>query len=83
MKHLQSLGRIVHLHLPLLLLHDRLRDFGARGVVVAPGQTLEHLFAEREPLYRRYADVTIDCSRKTHEEAVHAIVRCVPAGGID
>jgi shikimate kinase len=78
MGHLRSLGHIVHLHLPLPLLRNRLRDFGARGVVMVPGQTLEDLFAERAPLYQRYADVTIDCSGKTHEEAVAAIVRCAP-----
>jgi shikimate kinase len=78
MQHLQSLGWVVHLHLPLSLLHARLRDFGARGVLMTPGQTLEQLFAERAPLYRRYADASIDCSRKTHDEAVEAIVRCVP-----
>jgi shikimate kinase len=30
-----------------------------RGLAIAPGQTVEDLFREREELYRRYADVTV------------------------
>jgi len=75
MQHLRTLGTIVHLALPLPLLRSRLQDFGTRGVVMQPGQSLEDLFAERDPLYRRYADVTVDCSGKRHEEAVGEILK--------
>jgi shikimate kinase len=75
MQHLHALGMVVHLHLPLAPLRRRLRDLGSRGVVRSPGQTLDELFAEREPLYRRYADVTLDCSGLNHEQAVEAIIR--------
>jgi shikimate kinase len=77
MVHLRSLGAIVHLHLPVAALLGRLVDFGSRGVVMAPGQTLESLFAERDPLYRRYADVTVDCAGLSHEAAVQAIMMAV------
>jgi shikimate kinase len=39
-----------------------------------PGQTVESLFAERQPLYQRWAAVTVDCSGTTHEQAVEKIV---------
>jgi len=42
---------------------------------MGPGQTLPQLFAEREPLYRKYADLTIDCAGCTHEEIVAMVVR--------
>ena len=77
MAHLRSLGVIVHLHLPLPLLRTRLRNFESRGVLRARGQSLESLFAERDPLYRDYADVTVDCSRLTHEAAVQRIIKAV------
>ena len=73
MRHLQSLSVIVHLDLPLDLVRLRLVDVDQRGVVRSPGQSLEHLFAERQPLYRRYADLTIDCTRQTHEQLVERI----------
>jgi len=55
-------------------------DFRSRGVLRAPGQSLQSLFTEREPLYRRYADCTIDCTGLTHEGAVRAIMKAVCGG---
>jgi shikimate kinase len=72
--HLRALGPIVHIDLPLPLLRQRLDDFGSRGVVMVPGQTLEDLYAERAPLYRRAADVRVDCAGKGHEAALQAIL---------
>jgi len=80
MAHLQSVGVIVHLHLPLAALRRRLVDFGSRGVVMAPGQSLASLFAERDPLYRRYATITVDCTRLNHEAAVRAIAAATGVG---
>lgn len=61
MSHLGRTSRIVFLHLPLPELKQRLADIQARGVIIAPGQSLKGLFAERVPLYQQYADLTIDC----------------------
>jgi shikimate kinase len=80
MAHLRSLGPIVHLHLEITQLRQRIGDLAARGVVRTPGQTLDDLFTERAPLYRRYADVTVDCSGRNHEEAVEEIMRVLDGG---
>jgi shikimate kinase len=32
------------------------------------------LYDQRQPLYRRYAQLTIDCTNKTHEQIVAEIV---------
>ncbi len=74
MRHLQSAGRVVYLNLPLGLLMERLTNLGSRGVVRVPGQSMQDLYAERAPLYERWAEFTIDCSRKTHEELVEEIL---------
>jgi shikimate kinase len=74
MRHLKALGVVVHLDLPLSLLESRLLDFGARGVVASGGQTLGDLYRQRQPLYQQYADVTIDCTGRNHEQVVHAIL---------
>lgn len=42
-----------------------------------PGQTLAGLFAERTPLYRQYADLTIDGTSWGIEETVRAIAKFV------
>jgi len=74
MAHLRAAGIVVHLALPLAALQTRLTNIGTRGILRAPGQTLESLFHERAPLYRRYADVTVDCFGKSHERIVDEIV---------
>jgi len=75
MARLQASGIIIHLDLDLPALEKRLTNLPTRGVVMGPGQDIRRLFAEREPLYRKYADLTIDCAGFTHEEIVGMIVR--------
>jgi shikimate kinase len=74
MQHLKSGGRVVHLDLALDEIEKRLTNFGSRGVVMARGQTLRSLYDQRQPLYRRWADLTVDCAGKTHEQIVDEIV---------
>ena len=75
MAHLRASGRVIHLDLGLPALRKRLINLPTRGVVMVPGQTLGQLFAERQPLYRKYAHLTIDCSGCSHEDMVRKIVR--------
>jgi len=75
MARLQASGIIIHLDLDFSALENRLTNLSTRGVVMGRGQTLPQLFAEREPLYRKYADLTIDCAGCTHEEIVGMMVR--------
>jgi shikimate kinase len=77
MKHLGACGAIVHLTLDLPAIKKRLTNLDSRGVVMAPGKTLELLYKERMPLYRQYADFTVNCRGKTHEEIVGEIIRAV------
>ena len=76
-RHLKSAGVLVHLDLDLALLEKRLTDLNSRGVVMPRGQTLAALFAERQPLYRRCADLTIDCAGRTHEQVVAEITEAL------
>jgi len=75
MQHLVSSGIIIHLDLDLPALENRLTNLNSRGVVMAPGQTFSQLFAERQPLYQKYARYTIPCADQTHEEIVGQITR--------
>lgn len=60
MQHLRGLGPVVHLHVSLPLLEDRIARKPDRGLAIAPGQTIADLFAEREALYTRYAQCRIE-----------------------
>ena len=59
MKHLATLGPIVYLDVPMKIILERIARNPDRGLAIAPGQTVEELFREREELYRRYADITV------------------------
>jgi shikimate kinase len=65
---LRDTGPVVHLELPLELLERRLADQATRGIVMAPGQTLEGLYRQRRPLYARWADLSVDCTGKTQDQ---------------
>lgn len=77
MSHLRALGRIVYLHLPLEELERRLNNISTRGIAMAPGETLADLFAYRAPLYRNYADLTVDVGRQSLEETVALVLRAL------
>lgn len=78
MRHLKELGTVVYLSLDEAAVEKRLKNIVLRGVVMRKaGETVADLYAERVPLYEKYADVTIDCRGKDAEETVRAIVEVV------
>ena len=78
MLHLKELGTVVYLKLSEPALEKRLKNIFRRGIVMrTPGETVAQLYAERVPLYEKYADVTIDCEGHTVEETVQAIAEAV------
>ena len=68
--HLRTLGRVVYLKLPLETLARRIENITTRGIAMAPGETLAHIYDYRLPLYRKYADLTVEVERQTLEETV-------------
>ena len=75
MKHFGETGVVVYLKLAYEELEKRLGNLHRRGVVLKPGFSLSDLYEEREPLYEKYADITIECHGKTAEECVDLIVK--------
>lgn len=73
MEHLKSLGILIHLDLLPQFLEKRLKNLSSRGVVMAKGQNIETLYAQRHPLYCRYADMTIKCNNLSIDETVNQI----------
>lgn len=74
MARLRRDGLIVFLSVPLAEVERRLGNFGERGVVREPGQSLADLHAEREPLYRRHADRIVDCQGLDHDSVVRRVL---------
>ncbi len=74
MQRLKALGTVAHLDLPLAALEERLARLDGRGRFMAPGQTLHGLYQQRQPLFRQYADFSVDCLERTQEQIVEEIV---------
>ena len=73
MEHFDSIGTVVYLNLPYEEIEQRLGNLEERGVTIKKGQTLKDLYNERTPLYKKYANLTIDCQGKTIREIVEEI----------
>lgn len=74
MAHLKSMGTVVYLRLGLASVEARLKNLFRRGVVMRrAGETVADLYAERVPLYEKYADVTVDCDGLDVESTVRAV----------
>ena len=75
MTHLAAGGPVVHLDLPLERIIQRIENLSVRGLVMEPSSSLSELHRQRHPLYRRWAEVTIDCEGLTQDQVVAEIIR--------
>ncbi len=73
MAHYRQIGTVVYLHLPLEGIRERLGDLNERGVTLRDGQDLDGLYAERQPLYEKFADITVECEGLSIREIVEQI----------
>ncbi len=74
MMHLQENGLIILLDVALPVLEARIHNLDTRGLVKSPDQSFANLFAERLPLYKKYADRTIACFDMGKEEICGRII---------
>ena len=72
-KHLKASGVLIFLNTKMYQLERRLKNAHTRGIAMKNGQTLSTLYNERIPLYRKYLDIEIDCSKKHIETIVEEI----------
>lgn len=73
MKHFGETGVVVYLKLAYEELEKRLGNLHRRGVVLKPGFSLPDLYAERAPLYEKYADLIVGCDGKDIRQIVEEI----------
>lgn len=78
MAHLKEMGTAVYLDAPCGEIAARIPDFAARGVIMRGSvRTAEELYRERTPLYRKYADITVETAGLSAEETAEEIARRV------
>ena len=73
MDRLKSGGVLFFLNTKMYQLERRLKNIQTRGIAMQPGQSVAALYEERMPLYKKYADVEIDCSKKHIETIITEI----------
>jgi shikimate kinase len=72
--HLKSGGIVIFLNAKPYQLARRIKNPGRRGIAMKGGQTLEELYRERLPLYRKYADIEINCAGKHINTVISDII---------
>lgn len=75
MARLTSAGPIVYLESDLTSLEQRVAKAPLRGIASSASQSFAEVYAERTPLYARYADITVDATDGCAEEVAANILR--------
>jgi len=73
MAHLQSISEIIFLKVNYEDILKRIRNFTTRGIAKSADQSFLDLYNERQVLYNRYAETSIDCSALDQEEVAGKI----------
>ena len=74
MQHLKQAGPAVYLAADLETLEQRVAAAPLRGIANDGDQTFADVYAERTPLYRRYADITVDATAGCPEQVAQDIL---------
>jgi shikimate kinase len=77
MQALAADGVIIHLHVDQSIILERVTDAATRGLARDADQSLADLYAEREALYRRYAELRVDVGRLDRAAATHAVIQAL------
>ncbi|MBC7085941.1 MAG: shikimate kinase [Methanomethylovorans sp.] len=64
MNYLKEKSVIIYLHTPLSRIKKQINNQTSRGIVGLKNRNLENIFAERLPLYQKYADMSIDIDER-------------------
>ncbi|WP_034633727.1 homoserine kinase [Maridesulfovibrio bastinii] len=73
MERLKALGPVVFLKISQETCLSRIGGGDGRGLAMIPGQTVENLYEERQPLYSRYADFTVQTDKYSPEDCAEKI----------
>lgn len=79
MRHLQGFGRVVFLKVGLDTLNARVNNKSSRGLAAPQGHTLQNIFDERQPLYERYAEVTVDANGQSVDDTLASVLKALRA----
>ena len=74
MRYLSEVGKIVYLKISYDTMIHRIRNIETRGILLRDGETIAGMYEDRQKLYERYAELTVDCNCLDTEKTVRAIM---------
>ena len=77
MTHLLEISKVIFLEVNFEEIEKRIHNFKTRGIAKGNNQTFKELFDERQILYKRYAEVVIDCNRLNQEQLAVQIAKSI------
>ena len=76
MDHLKRISTVAYISADINRIKGRIRNITSRGIVMMKNQSIADVFMEREPLYKRYADITVD-GNADQERVVEEILKAL------
>lgn len=64
MQNLSSDATVVYINVPFDEIKRRVTNIKTRGIAFRENETLEIIYGNREPLYKKYADITVNVSEE-------------------
>lgn len=77
MEHLKQIGTVIYIRLSYKEIISRVGDIEHRGIALKAGQSFEELYAERCPLYEKYADIVLDAEGTSIENLAKRMGKCL------
>jgi len=75
MSHLLGISKVIFLEVNFEEIKKRIHNFESRGIAKSKNQSFRELFAERQILYKKYAEITVNCNESDQEELAFQIVQ--------
>ena len=77
MAHLLDISKIIFLDVNFEEIVKRIHNVETRGIAKSKNQTFKELFEERQILYKKYAELTVDCNELDQEELAVQIAQSI------
>ncbi|HJO92815.1 MAG TPA: shikimate kinase [Victivallales bacterium] len=77
MKHLTNISNIIFINVDFENIKKRIHNFGSRGIARNKNQSFLDLYNERQILYKKYAEITINGNCLDQEQLAEVISRKV------
>ncbi len=83
MVYLKQNGICVYIYAPYTEINKRVNNRGTRGIAAENNETLLDIYNYRTPFYRKYADITVECTGFSAEKNADRIAAALEQKGFE